>query len=227
MKQPRARYMLIALVAAVISAMIAFAIYQYVRRQIIIDVQELTIKKITDEITEVQELGLRDTDPAVRALRDRLATATEQRENARNSWFVVKRGSATPSPLHTHLQGLITLHTKMLNSYRRDLRDYRKRDVSDSSALVAATRNKITNLQRKLAKLTGNLQIAETDAAAVQLKLTELRNLYTDAIAQCKDELRTLARAGAAANDPRVRLLQEHLSTKLHCACQIDQLSQQ
>jgi len=220
----RTLYLLLALIA--LAATVLFVINELQRRKIIGSRQEI-IEEINEEIRELkEELGFDDQTAAVKSLTDRLYAASSALEQAKHQRFVLNLQQQEQPTIHTHLQGLIDLHTKMLASYRRDLRDYHKLNVAPDSSLVQFTNNQIARLERKLAKFRHNLRIAQKDTKSVNTKLNSLRKLGAEAVAHYKNALREELTADTHANSPRVTHLKACLNDRVRYASQIARLSQ-
>jgi len=220
MKQSRTTYLLIVIIA---TAVVSLLIYQQIRRHTAVQKDKATIENIKNEITELKELGFKEDEPAIKRLSERLQEVHNQLEHVEKSWF--NNNARKSSPLQTHLEGLIALHTKMLESYQRDLHDYRKFGMKAESAIVQFTRKQIVRIKKKLAKLQNNLQTAQSDTKVMQVKLASLHALCQKAITAYKAELRGLLANGGTTQGPRLAHLKARLNDKIRLACEIDRLS--
>jgi len=224
MKHSRTLYVLLALIALVAAAVL---VLNELQRRKIIDSRQEIIEEIQEEMRELQEeLGFDKESPAISNLADRLHRASAALEQAKGQWFVLTLQQTERAPIQTHLQGLIDLHTKMLASYRCDLRDYRKLGVEPDSSLMQFTNSQIARLERKLAKLRHNLRVTEKDTRSVHAKLNSLRTLSAESVAHYKGELRTALANGTPADSPRVAHLRARLNDRIRYTSQIDRLSQ-
>ena len=222
MKQSRATYIMVILIAAIVVALLL--LFNEIRRRMIIGSQQRIVKTISEEITEVQELGFGENESAIRSLSARLQDASEALNQTQAHWFLWHNKKQN-TPLQTHLQELIALHTKMLESYRLDLRDWRKLGIDGQSSLIQFTQKQIAKLQRKLEKLQHNRRIIGSNIGATQETLNSLGTVAAKSVARYKQELKTILATGVQSTDPRVCHLKSRLNDRIRYTCQIDQLS--
>jgi len=218
MKHAHTTRIVIILIAGLI--FIALFLFNCARKRTALIEKKQLVATLTNELNELKNLGLSNDDTAMRNLHERLAHAENVLRNTKECWFV---RSTHAAPIRTHLQGLITLHKKMIGSYQRDLHDYRKLGVEEKSSLVKFTNRQIRRLRHKIAKFEHNLQIAERDRSAVHVKLTSLRKACDQAIAQYKHELK-VAMAGPA-NATHTTHLKTRLNDAVRQSCEIDRLA--
>jgi len=212
------------LALAAIIVVVALLLVYRTYKEDIVRIRKEAVEEISEEIDELKkELGLDDNDVAIRRLQSHRSQLAEKAAQAENNWLGQTDAQRT-APLHAHLESLIALHTHMLESYKRDLHDYRKLGIASSSNLMQFTHAKIDKLKRKIAKLTHNLQVLEKDKDAARVKLGKLRTLCAQTIGQYKQELRSALATSDRTKAPRVAFLKARLGDKIRTRCQIDQL---
>jgi len=219
MKQPRASHIAVALVAAVLLAT-GMGLNQWKRNRRI-RAQQKTVTKVERELHDLRDLGLTDDDVALRSLKGLLEWEQEELQRLQTSWFDRGPHRNGMARLDAHLHELVALHRNMLESYRRDLRDYRRLGIGDETAIVTFARKKIDRLRRKIATFEQNRSATGVDPQPIHTRLGKLRTTNEQAITHCKNALH---RCQPDADAPRAALLRAQLNDKVRRACDLERM---
>lgn len=134
-----------------------------------------------------------------------------------------EQGNGEDSDDQKKMALLVAVNKKMLTSYLKDLRDYRRMGVANTSSIVRFSHDKVVRLTIALAELERN-RLSGLPADEYAKKVARMREITQQSLAHSKNLLRDYIHAGVQDTDSRIRTERANILHKMKNLIELDRV---
>lgn len=184
-------------------------LYRYLRRWAITRIEREQLRENERILLSFQALGFEPSSELVQTLQNHAKHIHNTIDQRDVSWFGIGFDKNDEK-----IDLLVTVNKKMLQSYMRDLQDYRSQNIPTTDTLVQFTYDKMVRLTLALAELK-RLKNSGIDDDDYYKKAERMREITLQSIARGKNTLRECLKLGLLESDSVIKSGRTYLTRKV------------